>query len=116
MKGLTACSIVVACLYCGAAAACDDPPPVAIPDGRTSTMQEMLAAQAEVMAYQAAMNEYLACLDQEIAAEGERAPGEFKSLMASRYNAAVAEMEGVAAAFNEQIQAFRLANPPPPAN
>jgi hypothetical protein len=34
--------------------------------------------------------------------------------MASRYNAAVAEMEGVAAAFNEQVGAFRAANPPPP--
>jgi hypothetical protein len=37
--------------------------------------------------------------------------------MVSRHNAAVAEMEGVAAAFNEQLRAFRAANPtPPPAN
>jgi len=77
----------------------------------------MLAAQAEVRAYQAAMNEFVACIDSEADAQGEKAPDEFKSLMIERHNAAVAEMEGVAAAFNEQIRAFREANPtPPPAN
>ena len=48
-------------------------------------------------------------------AQGEQAPDEFKSLMVSRHNAAVSEMEGVAAAFNEQLRAFRTANPAPPA-
>jgi hypothetical protein len=36
--------------------------------------------------------------------------------MVARHNAAVSEMEGVAAAFNEQIKAFRAANPAPAAN
>jgi hypothetical protein len=96
--------------------ACENPAAVAIPDGKTSTMDQMLAAQSQVKAYQAAMNEFLACIDSELAAEGETAPEEFKSLMVSRHNAAVAEMEGVAAAFNEQIRAYRAANPAPAAN
>jgi hypothetical protein len=95
------------------AAACEAPAPVAVPDGKTSTMEQMLAGQAQVKAYQTAMNEFLACIDAEAAAEGETAPEEFKSLMVARHNAAVAEMEGVAAAFNDQIKAYRAANPAP---
>jgi hypothetical protein len=72
----------------------------------------MLAGQAQVKAYQAAMNEFLACIDAEAAAQGETAPEEYKSLMVARHNAAVSEMEGVAGAFNDQIKAYRAANPP----
>lgn len=117
MKALKYCLLLAgAGVYGVAAAACENPPAVVIPDGKTSTMQQMLAAQAEVKAYQAAMNEFLACIDSELEAEGELAPEEFKSLMVSRHNVAVAEMEGVAAAFNDQIKAYRAANPAPPAN
>jgi hypothetical protein len=98
------------------AAACENPAAVTIPDGKSSTMEQMLAAQAQVKAYQAAMTEFLACIDSELEAEGEQAPEDFKSLMVSRHNAAVAEMEGVAAAFNDQIKAYRAANPAPAAN
>jgi hypothetical protein len=110
------CSGLVAAIASGygfVAAACENPAAVAMPDGKTSTMEQMLAAQAQVKAYQAAMNEFLACIDSELAAEGEQAPEEFKSLMVSRHNAAVSEMEGVAAAFNEQLKAYRAANPAP---
>ena len=99
--------------YGFAAAACENPAAIAIPDGKSSTMEQMLAAQAQVKAYQAAMNVFLACLDSELEAQGEQAPDDFKSLMVSRHNAAVAEMEGVAAAFNDQIKAYRAANPAP---
>ena len=72
----------------------------------------MLAAQAQVKAYQAAMNEFLGV--HRLASSKRRAkqaPEEFKSLMVSRHNTAVTEMEGVAAAFNDQIKAYRAANP-----
>jgi hypothetical protein len=117
MKVLTSClAAVIASGYGLAAAACENPTAVSIPDGKTSTMEQMLAAQAQVKAYQAAMNEFLACIDSELEAQGEQAPEEFKSLMVSRHNAAVAEMEGVAAAFNDQIKAYRAANPAPARN
>ena len=118
MRAVTAS--VLATIFYGygmsAAAACEAPSPVAIPDGATATREQMLAAQAQVRAYQAAMNEFIACIDSEGDAQGEEAPAEFKSLMVERHNSAVTELEGVAAAFNEQLRAFRAANPTPPAN
>jgi hypothetical protein len=102
--------------FASVSVACEQPAAVAVPDGKTSTREEMIAGQAQVRTYQAAMDMFLACIDAELAAEGERAPDEFKSLIVSRHNAAVAEMEGVAAAFNEQLRAFRAANPTPPAS
>jgi hypothetical protein len=114
MKLPTSCALAALALWYGAASsACENPAVVSIPDGKTSTMDQMLAAQAQVKTYQAAMNEFLACIDAELEAEGEQAPEEFKSLMVARHNAAVAEMEGVAAAFNDQIKAYRAANPAP---
>ena len=103
----------IAAGYGFAGTACENPAAVAIPDGKTSTMDQMLAAQAQVKAYQTAMNEFLACIDSELEAQGEQAPEEFRALMVSRHNAAVSEMEGVAAAFNDQIKAYRAANPAP---
>lgn len=117
MRALTSGLLAaIASGYGFAAAACEPPSPVPMPDGATATRDQMLAAQAQVRAYQAAMNELLACLASELDGEGEQAPEEFKSLMVSRHNAAVAEMEGVAAAFNDQLRAFRAANPAPAAN
>lgn len=107
---------VIASGYGIAAAACEQPAAVAMPDGKTSSMDQMLAAQAQVKAYQAAMNEYLACIISDLEAEGEQAPEEFKSLMVARHDAAVAEMEGVADAFNQELRAYRAANPAPAAN
>ena len=117
MRVLTSCVLTaIASGHCLAAAACEAPSPVAMPDGATSTRDQMLAAQAQVKAYQASMNEFIACIDSELDAQGEQAPDEFKQLMVARHNTAVAEMEGVAASFNEQLRAFRSANPAPPAN
>jgi hypothetical protein len=117
MKKLLSCLLAtLASGYGFAAAACEAPSPVAMPDGATATREQMLAAQQEVRAYQAAMNEFVACIDSELEGEGEQAPEEFKALMVSRHNAAVTEMEGVAAAFNDQLRAFRAANPAPAAN
>jgi hypothetical protein len=117
MRLLSSCVLTaIASGYFFAAAACEAPSPVAMPDGSKATRDQMLAAQAQVKAYQASMNEFIACIDSELDAQGEKAPDEFKSLMVSRHNAAVAEMEGVAASFNDQLRAFRAANPTPPAN
>ena len=114
MRTLTCWSVAaVAGCFAFAAAACENPALVSIPEGKTSTLEQMLAAQAQVKAYQAKMNEYLACIDAEADTQGEKAPGEYKGLMVNRHNAAVAEMEGVAAAFNDQIKAYKAANAAP---
>jgi hypothetical protein len=118
MKLLTSCLVAaVAFGFATSSVACEQPAAVSVPDGKTSTREQMLAGQALIRTYQQGMNDFLACIDGELEAEGEQAPDEFKALMVSRHNAAVAEMEGVAAAFNEQLRAFRAANPTPaPAN
>jgi hypothetical protein len=102
--------------YSFAAAACENPKMVSIPDGKTATMEQLLAAQGEVKTYMAAMEGYLDCLNKELEAQGEEAPAEFKSLMVTRHNTGVSEMEGVAAAFNEQVKAYKAANPAPASN
>ena len=76
----------------------------------------LCSAQSDVKTYMAAMETYLACLNGELEAKGEDAPDEFKSLMVTRHNAAVTEMESVAAAFNDQVKAYKAANPAPAAN
>jgi hypothetical protein len=114
MRTLTPCTVIaIAGCFAFAAAACENPALVSIPDGKTSTLEQMLAAQKDVKAYQAKMNDYLACVDAEAETQGEQAPNEYKALMVNRHNAAVAEMEGVAAAFNDQIKAYKAANPAP---
>lgn len=115
---LLACSCLTV-LTSGAAlsaAACENPSMVAVPDGKTATMEQLLEAQTQVKGYMAAMEEYLACLNEELQAGGDNAPAEFKSLMVTRHNTAVSEMESVAAAFNTQVQAYKAANPQPAAN
>jgi hypothetical protein len=114
MRIPTSCvAAAIASCFAFAAAACENPALIPIPDGKTSTLEQMLAAQKDVKAYQAKMNDYLACVDAEAATQGEQAPNEYKALMVNRHNAAVAEMEGVAAAFNDQIKAYKAANPAP---
>jgi hypothetical protein len=114
MRMLTCGSLAaVAGCFAFAAMACENPPLVSIPDGKKSTLEQMLAGQKDVKAYQAKMNEYLACIDAEADTQGDKAPKEYKALMVNRHNAAVAEMEGVAAAFNDQIKAYKAANPAP---
>ena len=114
---LSAFFCIMGVVVCGsAAAACENPTMVAIPDGQTATMGQLLDAQGQVKTYMAAMEEYLACLSQELEAAGDDAPAEFKSLMVTRHNTAVSEMETVAADFNTQVQAYKAANPQPAAN
>jgi hypothetical protein len=91
--------------------ACDYPPLVAIPDGQSSTMEELITAQGLVRVYIAGMEAYLACVNEELDAAGDNAPAEYKSVMFSRHNSAVAEMEAIASSFNEEVQAYKEANP-----
>jgi hypothetical protein len=112
MKVLTSsCLAVIASCCAFAAAACDNPTMVKIPDGKTATMDQLLAAQGEVKTYMKAMEDFLACIDAEAASKGDDAPADYKTLMVTRHNTAVTEMESVAAAFNEQVKAYKAANP-----
>lgn len=115
MRTLTYCSVaaIASCFAFAAAADCENPAVISVPDGKSATLEQMVAAQGEVKAYQTAMNDFLACLDKELEARGDKATDEYKSLMVTRHNDAVTEMETVAAAFNEQVRAYKAANAAP---
>ena len=94
--------------------ACDYPSRIDIPSGVTATKEEMLQAQRDVKQYVANMEAYLDCIVAEeksvrsemtdLAPEDEQ---QREDLLNKKYNAAVDEMETVAAAFNSEVQAYR---------
>jgi len=111
---LRAVLLALVCASGPQAFACENPPMVAIPQGASSTREELLQAQEAVKAYLAAMQSYLICVQEEQTAAGENSPTEYRALMVKRQQTAIDEMETVAALFNEQIRAFREVNPEPP--
>lgn len=95
-----------------ASAACEMPSLVAgIPDGATATEQQLLAVQTSVRAYVEAMDRYIACQSQELSAEGQNATPDFLYLMSTRIESARREVDAVATRFNDQVNAFRAAQP-----
>ena len=113
---LSGAALAAAFAFVSVASACENPAIVAIPDGKTSSKEVMLAARDQVKAYMKSMEDFLKCVDDEAAAKGDGAPPEYKDQMAGRHNAAVSEMEAVAAAFNDQLHAYNAAHPAPPKN
>lgn len=116
MKAFALIAIAAAsCFSLDTHAACELPLPTAVrvlPDGATATEQEMVAARAELSAYIAAAQVYVDCIDLELeAAKQEQTSAEFKTILVNRRNAAAAERDTVAQAFNRQLQAFKAAHP-----
>ena len=103
--------VIVAGSAAATSLACDYPALITVPDGESSTMSEMVTAQNAVRAYIDAMDVYLICVNAELSAAGDNAPADYKAIMFSRHNAAVAEMEAIASSFNEQVQAYKAENP-----
>lgn len=94
--------------------ACDYPPRIDIPNGSTATKEQMIESQRSVKEYVASMESYLDCLLEEeknarmdmedLSAEDEQLR---EDMLNKKYNAAVEEMEKVAAQFNNEVQAYR---------
>ncbi|MEQ1803257.1 MAG: hypothetical protein ABL989_15110 [Gammaproteobacteria bacterium] len=105
-----AVTILALCLAPAAQAACEYPPEVKLPDGKSATQEEISAANAAVKKYLADMEAYTTCLDADIAAlPVEQQTPEAKAMHVKRYNAAVDAMEATANSFNEQLRAFKAA-------
>ncbi len=93
--------------------ACDYPTRVLVPNGNTATKEEMLNGQQGVKTYVTEMEVYLECIiDEEKIArdalgnlESEREQ-EREDMVNKKYNAAVDEMERLAAQFNAEVQAY----------
>ena len=108
-------TITAAILFlANAAYACDYPRRANLPNGSTASKDEMLAGQSSVKAYMASMEEYLACIDTEekasVAALVDPSDDDLaqrEAAIAKKHNAAVEEMELVAAQFNSEVQAYK---------
>ena len=96
------------------ALACDYPTRVLIPNGNTATKEEMIEGQRGVKQYVADMETYLECIvaeekqaQEEMGTLAPEVEQEREDLLNKKYNAAVDEMERVAAQFNAEVQAYR---------
>lgn len=94
--------------------ACEYPESAEIPNGSTATREEMLAGQQAVKDYIAAMEEYIVCIEEEEQATLETLPElsdedhvSRERALTMKHNAAVEEMELVAARFNEEVRIYR---------
>ena len=94
--------------------ACDYPERVRIPTGSTASKDDMITGQKDVKTFVAAMEVYLDCIVEEeklarlaledLAPEVEQ---QREELLNKKYNAAVDDMEKVAAQFNEEVRYYK---------
>jgi hypothetical protein len=113
-KTITSVFSVTILLAAQAVSACDYPARVLIPNGNTATKEDMIAGQRGVKTYVTDMEIYLECIVEEekrarevitdLQPEDEQ---EREDALNKKYNAAVDEMERVAAQFNAEVQAYR---------
>lgn len=102
---LTVGTAQAACIYPRA--------PERVPDGKTATYDEMVAAQKAVQQFNEDINSYNACLDMEMSAYeqsgqyDENRLTELRAMQAKKNNAAVDEVQVIADRFNEQLRIFK---------
>jgi hypothetical protein len=119
MKALVALAAVAGLCSTAAFADCPYPSgPKTIPDGNTASLNEMLDMKKAVKKYDDDTSEYLSCIQKEhdasLAALGGKVTDKQKAdldrIEADRHNAAVAQLQGVADKFNEQVRAYKAKN------
>ena len=106
---------IAALIFTGPLAfACDYPERAEIPNGSTASKDEMIDGQRAVKDYMATMEAYLACIEKQESdtlasmqdiSEQDRTSR--RAALTKKYNAAVQEMELVAARFNEEVRAYK---------
>lgn len=112
-KLLESLTAVTALLLAAPLLACDYPERAQIPNGSTATRDEMIAGQQSVKAFITAMEEYLRCIEgaeADVKASEDIDDEEKASRVAAlikKYNAAVDDMNIVAAQYNDEVKAYR---------
>jgi hypothetical protein len=95
---------------CSAQADCAFPKaPATIPDGKTATEEEMVAAMTAFKTYNEEVNAFGKCLDQETRdkAAGTAQLMQLKTMQTKKLNAAMDELQAKAKLFNEQVRIFK---------
>ena len=110
---------VILAMSATAEAACVYPQaPQSLPNGNTATEAEMKAANAQVKEYSKTVQEvYLPCLEQEkqesisaldsAASDYAARKASIESIQAKKHNAALDELQALAARWNSEIKAFK---------
>ncbi len=120
MKRLMGLTLIAAVLAAPAYADCSYPKaPTKIPDGNTAALEEMVTAKNAVQAYNKEMDAYLACIkleaDDTFAKQGATLNEDQKKQIAAMYaqknDAAVDELQSIAARLNEQIRVYKAKHP-----
>jgi hypothetical protein len=123
MKALVAIAAIAGLCSAPAFADCPYPSgPKKVPDGNTASLDEMLSTKKAVKQYDDDTSSYLTCIQKEhdaaVAALGEKITDKQKAdldrMEADRHNAAVAQLQGIADKFNEQVRVYKAKNPAPP--
>ncbi len=114
-------AMIAAALFSNLSFAEDCTPPElpSLPEGATSSMEQMLAGQQAVKTFQAANLEYMSCMDPKISAAVATATAEDATdadkaaakALEEAYNNAVSKEEELAGKFNAAIRAYKEANP-----
>ncbi len=83
--------------------------PASIPDGKTASEAEMVAAMQAFKAYNDEVNAFGACLEEETKskAAGTAQLMQLKTMQTKKHNAAIDELQAKAKLFNEQVRVFK---------
>ncbi len=107
------CSIAVI-IFAPAALACDYPERITIPNGSDATKDEMVSGQRGVKKFMADMEIYLTCIEEEdkqnragIEDPDPIVEAQRDEMLIKKHNAAVDDMETVAARFNEEVRSYK---------
>ena len=86
--------------------------PDSVPDSKTATKDEMLAAMSAFKQYNTDVDAYVSCLDEETSTKIKEASGagaimQIKALQAKKKSSAVDEREEKINAFNKAVREFK---------
>jgi len=83
--------------------------PDSIPDGKTASEPEMVAAMQAFKTYNEAVNAFGACLEEETKSKsaGTAQLMQLKTMQTKKHNAALVELQSKAKLFNEQVRVFK---------
>jgi hypothetical protein len=83
--------------------------PASMPDGKTASEAEMLAAMQAFKAYNDEVTAFGTCLEEETKSKsaGTAQIMQLKTMQAKKHNAAVDELQAKARLFNEQVRIYK---------
>lgn len=83
--------------------------PASIPDGKTASESEMVAAMQAFKSYNEEVTAFGACLEEETKnkAAGTAQLMQLKTMQTKKHNAAIDELQAKAKLFNEQVRIFK---------